>query len=329
MNLKNLKLFSDRMTNLNLKTDYRHFLDLSSLLPRDVRYIIEKAKVLKVIAKEKKQSKGFIHPDMPLKDQALAMIFEKPSTRTRISFEMAMHQLGGKTVVLQDHDMQISRGESISDTARVLSGFVDAIMMRANNHDNLLEMAKKSQVPIINALTNFSHPCQVMADVLTFEEHLGPITGRKIAWSGDVTNVAVSWIHAAALFDCELAIGCHRDYSPPKQVIDWIKNNNGRVTITENPIEAVQGADCIITDTFISMGDKDVNKRLKDLSPYQINENLMKRAKPSAIFLHCLPAHRGEEVTEDVIDGPQSLVWHEAENRLHIQKAILLWCFGK
>ena len=329
MNLKNLKLFSDRMTNLNLKTDYRHFLDLSSLLPRDVRYIIEKAKVLKVIAKEKKQSKGFIHPDMPLKDQALAMIFEKPSTRTRISFEMAMHQLGGKTVVLQDQDMQISRGESISDTARVLSGFVDAIMMRANNHDNLLEMAKKSQVPIINALTNFSHPCQVMADVLTFEEHLGPITGRKIAWSGDVTNVAVSWIHAAALFDCELSIGCHRDYSPPKQVIDWIKNNNGRVTITENPIEAVQGADCIITDTFISMGDKDVDKRLKDLSPYQINENLMKRAKPSAIFLHCLPAHRGEEVTKDIIDGPQSLVWHEAENRLHIQKAILLWCFGK
>ena len=329
MNLKNLKLFSDRMTNLNLKTDYRHFLDLSSLLPRDVRYIIEKAKVLKIIAKEKKQSKGFIHPDMPLKDQALAMIFEKPSTRTRISFEMAMHQLGGKTLVLQDQDMQISRGESISDTARVLSGFVDAIMMRANNHDNLLEMAKKSQVPIINALTNFSHPCQVMADVLTFEEHLGPITGKKIAWSGDVTNVAVSWIHAAALFDCELAIGCHRDYSPPKQVIDWIKDNNGRVTITENPINAVQGADCIITDTFISMGDKDVNKRLKDLSPYQINENLMKRAKPSAIFLHCLPAHRGEEVTKDIIDGPQSLVWHEAENRLHIQKAILLWCFGK
>ena len=329
MNLKNLKLFSDRMTNLNLKTDYRHFLDLSSLLPRDVRYIIEKAKVLKIIAKEKKQSKGFIHPDMPLKDQALAMIFEKPSTRTRISFEMAMHQLGGKTLVLQDQDMQISRGESISDTARVLSGFVDAIMMRANNHDNLLEMAKKSQVPIINALTNFSHPCQVMADVLTFEEHLGPITGKKIAWSGDVTNVAVSWIHAAALFDCELAIGCHRDYSPPKQVIDWIKDNNGRVTITENPINAVQGADCIITDTFISMGDKDVDKRLKDLSPYQINENLMKRAKPSAIFLHCLPAHRGEEVTKDIIDGPQSLVWHEAENRLHIQKAILLWCFGK
>ena len=329
MNLKNLKLFSDRMTNLNLKTDYRHFLDRSSLLPRAVRYIIEKAKVLKIIAKEKKQSKGFIHPDMPLKDQALAMIFEKPSTRTRISFEMAMHQLGGKTLVLQDQDMQISRGESISDTARVLSGFVDAIMMRANNHDNLLEMAKKSQVPIINALTNFSHPCQVMADVLTFEEHLGPITGKKIAWSGDVTNVAVSWIHAAALFDCELAIGCHRDYSPPKQVIDWIKDNNGRVTITENPINAVQGADCIITDTFISMGDKDVDKRLKDLSPYQINENLMKRAKPSAIFLHCLPAHRGEEVTKDIIDGPQSLVWHEAENRLHIQKAILLWCFGK
>jgi ornithine carbamoyltransferase len=267
------------MTNLNLKTNHRHFLDLAVLSPKDVRYIIEKAKVLKIIAKEKKQSKGFIHSDMPLKDQALAMIFEKPSTRTRISFEMAMHQLGGKTLILQDHDMQISRGESISDTAQVLSCFIDAIMMRTNNHDNLLEMAKKSQVPIINALTNFSHPCQVMADVLTFEEYLGPITGKKIAWSGDCTNVAVSWIHAAVLFDCELAIGCHRDYYPLKQVIDWAKNNNGKITITENPIEAVKGADCVITDTFISMGDKDINKRLKDLSPYQVNENLMKNGE--------------------------------------------------
>ena len=329
MNLKKSRLFSDRMTNLNLKTNHRHFLDLAVLSPKDVRYIIEKAKVLKIIAKEKKQSKGFIHSDMPLKDQALAMIFEKPSTRTRISFEMAMHQLGGKTLILQDHDMQISRGESISDTAQVLSCFIDAIMMRTNNHDNHLEMAKKSQVPIINALTNFSHPCQVMADVLTFEEYLGPITGKKIAWSGDCTNVAVSWIHAAVLFDCELAIGCHRDYYPLKQVIDWAKNNNGKITITENPIEAVKGADCVITDTFISMGDKDINKRLKDLSPYQVNENLMKNAKSSAIFLHCLPAHRGEEVTENIIDGPQSVVWDEAENRLHIQKAILLWCFGK
>jgi len=317
------------MTDFNLKKHHRHFLDLSSLEKHEVREIIEKAKALKKTAREQNASKGFVHPDAPLKDQALAMIFEKPSTRTRVSFEMAMHQLGGKAVVLQDQDMQLGRGESVADTAKVLSCFVDAIMLRANSHEALLEMAETSTVPIINALTDFSHPCQIMADILTFEEHSGPIKGKKIAWSGDGNNVAVSWIHAAVLFDCELSIACPKEYAPLEQVVGWARNNGGNITITENPQDAVKDADCVITDTFISMGDEDADKRLSDLSPYMVDERLMAAAKSSALFMHCLPAHRGEEVSADVIDGPQSVIWDEAENRLHIQKAILMWCFGK
>lgn len=317
------------MTDYNLKPNHRHFLDISSISAEDAREIIEKAKQLKKTAKEQNESKGFVHGNAPLKDQALAMIFEKPSTRTRVSFEMAMHQLGGKSVVLQNHDMQLGRGESVSDTTKVLSGFVDAIMIRANSHEDMLEMAETSTVPIINALTDFSHPCQIMADILTFEEHRGPITGKKIAWSGDGNNVAVSWIHAAVLFDCELAVASPKEYAPLEQVVGWAKNNGGKVTITENPVEAAKGADCVITDTFISMGDENAEKRLQDLAPYQVDENLMSNAKEDAIFMHCLPAHRGEEVTADVIDGPKSVIWDEAENRLHIQKAILMWCFGK
>ncbi len=317
------------MTNYNLKPNHRHFLDISSISADDAREIIEKAKMLKKEAADQNHSKGSVHPDAPLQDQALAMIFEKPSTRTRVSFEMAMHQLGGKSVVLQNYDMQLGRGESVSDTARVLSGFVDAIMLRANSHEALLEMAETSTVPMINALTDFSHPCQIMADVLTFEEHRGSITGKKIAWSGDGNNVAVSWIHAAVLFDCELAVACPKEYAPLEQVVGWAKNNGGKVSITESPEDAVVGADCVITDTFISMGDEDAEKRLTDLAPYQVNSALMKNANEDAIFMHCLPAHRDEEVTADVIDGPQSVIWDEAENRLHIQKAILMWCFGK
>ena len=317
------------MTDCKLKKDHKHFLDLASLSKVQAREIIEKAKTIKKAALEINQSKGFVHPDAPLKNQALAMIFEKPSTRTRVSFEMAMHQLGGKSVVLQDHDMQLSRGESVSDTAQVLSGFVDAIMLRANSHEMLLEMAEYSKVPIINALTDFSHPCQIMADIMTFEEHSGPIKGKKIAWSGDGNNVAVSWIHAAVLFDCELVLACPKEYSPLEQEIGWAKNNGGNITVTENPVEAVKDADCVITDTFISMGDEDPEKRLKDLAPYQVSGDLMKRAKSSALFMHCLPAHHDEEVSTEVIEGPQSVIWHESENRLHIQKAILMWCFGK
>ncbi|MBL4603025.1 MAG: ornithine carbamoyltransferase [Emcibacteraceae bacterium] len=317
------------MTNYKLKKDHRHFIDISSLSKKAAREIIETAKALKKIAKEQNHSNGFVHPDAPLKNQALAMIFEKPSTRTRVSFEIAMHQLGGKAVVLQNHDMQLGRGESVSDTAKVLSGFVDAIMLRADSHETLLEMAEKSSVPIINALTDFSHPCQIMADILTFEEHSGLITGKKIAWSGDGNNVAVSWIHAAVQFDCELVLACPKGYAPLEQVIGWAKNNGGNITLTESPAEAVKDADCVITDTFISMGDENADQRLKDLSPYQVNSELMSGAKSSALFMHCLPAHRGEEVSAKVIDGPQSVIWDEAENRLHIQKAILMWCFGK
>lgn len=317
------------MTAYKLRKDHKHFLDLASLSKAEAREIIEKAKQIKKTANDLNQSKGFVHPDAPLKDQALAMIFEKPSTRTRVSFEMAMHQLGGKSVVLQDHDMQLGRGETVSDTAQVLSGFVDAIMLRANSHEALLEMAEYSTVPIINALTDFSHPCQIMADILTFEEHSGPIKGKKIAWSGDGNNVAVSWIHAAVLFDCELALACPTEYAPLEQEIGWARNNGGKITLTENPAEAVKDADCVITDTFMSMGDEDADKRLSDLSPYQVSSDLMANAKSSALFMHCLPAHRGEEVSADVIDGPQSVIWDEAENRLHIQKAILMWCFGK
>jgi ornithine carbamoyltransferase len=317
------------MTNANLLKDHRHFLDISSLTTEDAREIIETAKKLKKSAKDLNQSKGFVHPDEPLQNKALAMIFEKSSTRTRVSFEMAMHQLGGKSVVLQNHDMQLGRGESVSDTAQVLSGFVDAIMLRANNHADLLEMAECSSVPIINALTDFSHPCQIMADVLTFEEHKGTIKGKKIAWSGDGNNVAISWIHASVLFDCELALACPADYSPIAQEIQWAQNNGAKVTLTEDPNSAATNADCIITDTFVSMGDDDADQRLKDLSPYMVDKNLMKKADNKAIFMHCLPAHRGEEVSADVIDGPQSVIWDEAENRLHIQKAILMWCFGK
>jgi ornithine carbamoyltransferase len=317
------------MAHAKLLKDHRHFLDISSLTPEDAREIIETAKTLKKAAKKQNQSKGFVHPDAPLKNKALAMIFEKSSTRTRVSFEMAMHQLGGKSVVLQNHDMQLGRGESISDTAQVLSGFVDAIMLRANSHADLLEMAECSSVPIINALTDFSHPCQIMADVLTFEEHKGNIAGKKIAWSGDGNNVAISWIHAAVLFDCELSLACPSDYSPIAQEIQWAQNNGAKVTLTEDPNAAVIYADCVITDTFVSMGDDDADQRLKDLSPYMVDGDLMNKADKEAIFMHCLPAHRGEEVSADVIDGPKSVIWDEAENRLHIQKAILMWCFGK
>ncbi|MDG1709393.1 MAG: ornithine carbamoyltransferase [Emcibacteraceae bacterium] len=317
------------MTEYKLLEDHKHFLDISSLSPEDARYIIEKAKELKKAARDVNMSKGFVHPDAPLKNKALAMIFEKSSTRTRVSFEMAIHQLGGKSVVLQNHDMQLGRGESVSDTAQVLSGFVDAIMLRANSHEDLLEMAECSSVPIINALTDFSHPCQIMADVLTFEEHKGSIKGKKIAWCGDGNNVAVSWIHAAVLFDCEIALACPKNYTPLEQVVGWAKNNGGKVTVTDVPADAVKGSDCVITDTFVSMGDADADKRLSDLAPYIVDSDLMQKADDEAIFMHCLPAHRGEEVTKDVIDGPQSVIWDEAENRLHIQKAILMWCFGK
>jgi ornithine carbamoyltransferase len=312
-----------------LKPPLRHFLDINALTKEELRYIIDLAKKLKKTATEQGLGKGFIHSDIPLKDIALAMIFEKASTRTRLSFQMAMHQLGGTALVLQGADMQLGHGETVSDTAQVLSGFVDGVMLRANSHETLLEMAQHAAVPVVNALTDFSHPCQVMADILTFEEKLGDIKGKKIAWSGDGNNVAVSWIHAAVLFECELAIACPKEYSPNAQVLNWAKNNGGKITVSHDPATAIKDAHCVITDTWISMGDVDETERLEKLAPFQITKSLMRTSNQDSIFMHCLPAHRGEEVTDEVIDGPHSVIWEEAENRLHIQKAILLWCFGK
>lgn len=307
----------------------RHFLDINALSKEDAQQIIVRARQLKETVQNLAKGKGFIHPDRPLADKSVAMIFEKPSTRTRISFEMAMHQLGGTAVVMQGDDMQLGRGETVSDTAQVLSGFVDGITLRANSHQTLLDMAENATVPVINALTDFSHPCQVMADILTFEEHIGPIKGKKIAWSGDGNNVAVSWIHAAVLFDCELALACPGEYPPNADVMKWAQDQGANVSLHADPMDAVAGADCVITDTWISMGDKDADARLKILAPYQVNRKLMQQASKNAIFMHCLPAHRGEEVTDEVIDGPRSVIWDEAENRLHIQKSILMWCFEK
>src|SRR5690606_15827919 len=256
------------------------------------------------------------------------MIFERPSTRTRVSFEVGMRQLGGDVVVLTEAEMQSKRGETMADTARVLSRYVDAIMIRSTSHDRLRSLAEHATVPVINGLTDRSHPCQLMADVMTFEEHRGPIAGKVVAWSGDGNNVATSWIHAAARFDFELRIGCPDQLRPPAAALEWAERNGARVRGTGDAREAVTGADCVVTDVWISMNSDGAKKRHNLLAPFRVDRTLMAMARPDAIFMHCLPAHRGEEVTGDVIDGPQSVVWDEAENRLHAQKGILAWCLG-
>jgi ornithine carbamoyltransferase len=256
------------------------------------------------------------------------MIFEKPSTRTRVSFDIAMRQLGGEAIMLTGQEMQLGRGETIADTARVLSRYVDAIMIRTLDHNTLAELARYATVPVINGLTKVSHPCQVMADVMTFEEHRGPIRGRTVAWSGDDNNVLASWMHAADRFDFSLRVATPPELAPKKPLTDWIKASGAAIMLTNDPEEAVTNADCVVTDTWVSMGDRDADGRRHNmLTRYQVNAELMARAKPDAIFMHCLPAHRGEEVTDEVIDGPHSVVFDEAENRLHAQKGILAWCF--
>jgi ornithine carbamoyltransferase len=304
-----------------------HFLDLKDLPADTLRHILDTAKKWKDARRG--LPKGAVDQGAPLKGHALAMIFEKSSTRTRISFEMAMQQLGGTSIVLQGSNMQLGRGETIGDTAKVVSRYVDAIMIRANTHEAVLELAEEGDVPVINALTDRSHPCQLMADLLTIEEHLGPITGRKVAWLGDGNNVATSLIEAAVKFDFELALGCPDEFSPFDDVLEWAEAEGGKVTVTTDPVEAVKGAEAVFTDTWVSMGDDNTGKRMRALEPYQVNSDLMAKALPDALFLHCLPAHRGEEVTNSVMDGPQSVVWDEAENRLHAQKAVLAWCLGK
>ena len=256
------------------------------------------------------------------------MIFEKPSTRTRVSFEVGIRQLGGQAVVLNSHDMQLGRGETIADTARVLSRFVDAIMIRTFGADRLTELAKYATVPVINGLTDISHPCQVMADLLTFEEHCGPRAGLGVPWCGDGNNVARSWMEAAARFGFTLRLATPAELAPPEATVRWAREHGATIELTRSPEEAVAGARCVITDAWVSMNDKDVASRHNLLASYQVNAALMRKAAPDAIFMHCLPAHRNEEVTDEVIDGPQSVVFDEAENRLHAQKGVLAWALG-
>jgi ornithine carbamoyltransferase len=264
----------------------------------------------------------------PLAGKILAMIFEKPSTRTRLSFEVAMKQLGGDVVTMTASDSQLSRGETIADTARTLSRYVDAVMIRTNSATKLEELAAHATVPVINGLTDASHPCQVMADVMTLEEYKGPVAGKIVAWSGDGNNVAASWIHAATRFDFELRLACPEGLQPAAPVLAWAKRERGRIHLAADPHEAARGADCVVTDTWVSMGTDPKLFRPDLLAPYRVDEALMGCAKRDAIFMHCLPAKRGEEVTAGVIDGPQSVVWDEAENRMHVQKAILAWCLA-
>jgi ornithine carbamoyltransferase len=254
------------------------------------------------------------------------MIFERPSTRTRVSFEVAMRQLGGDAILLTAEEMQLGRGETLADTARVLSRYVDAIMIRMLDPEAVSELAHYAAIPVINGLTRRSHPCQVLADVMTFEESRGPIRGRTVAWTGDATNVLTSWMHAAQRFDFHLRVATPAELAPKKPLLDWIKTSGVAITLGTDPEEAVKGADCVVTDTWISMGDRNGARRHNLLKRYQVNGRLMARAKPDAIFMHCLPAHRGEEVTDEVMDGPHSVVFDEAENRLHAQKGILTWC---
>ncbi|MES3083062.1 ornithine carbamoyltransferase [Sphingomonas faeni] len=270
--------------------------------------------------------KGRVDTDAPLAGHTLAMVFEKSSTRTRFSFDMAIRQLGGTSIVSDGGSMQLGRGESIADTARILSGYVDAIMIRTDDHAKIEEMAHYASVPVINGLTDASHPCQIMADLLTIMESGKTLPGLKVAWLGDGNNVLASIVEAAGLMQFDVVAACPQGFQPEEEAI---VRASGRARVVADPREAVEGADIVVTDTWISMGQSHAEAKLKALTPYQVDAALMSLAKPDAKFLHCLPAHRGEEVTPGVIDGPQSLIWQEAENRLHAQKSVLRWCFGQ
>ena len=301
------------------KSGLRHFTDLSALSSLELRGILDDAR-----ARKQRLKAGQI--EKPFEGKVLAMIFDKPSTRTRVSFDVGMRQLGGETIMLTGSEMHLGRSETIADTAKVLSRYVDIIMMRTTTHDRLMEMAENATVPVINALTDDTHPCQNMADILTYEEHRGPIKGRTFAWTGDGNNVTHSLIEAAQRFDFGLNIATPEGSEPAGKYLDWGRANGARVKLTTDAVAAVDGADCIVTDTWVSMGAEDRARGHNVFMPYQVNAELMRHAKSDALFMHCLPAHRGEEVTDEVIDGPQSVVFDEAENRLHAQKAILAWC---
>ena len=305
----------------------KHFLDISDFDAATLNAILVRARAMKDARVS--WPKGRRETDEPLKGRMLALIFERPSTRTRVSFEVGMRQLGGETLVLSSTDMQLGRGETIADTARVLSRYVDAIMIRAAKHSNLTELAAAASVPVINGLTNLTHPCQVMADVMTLEEHVAPLKELTVSWVGDGNNVAASWIHAVGRLGGKLRIGAPKELSPAADVLAWARAQGADVSVTTSPQEAVEGADCVITDAWVSMHDTDAASRHNLLTPYQVNAKLMAHARPNAKFMHCLPAHRGEEVTDEVMDSPNSLIFDEAENRLHVQKSILLHCLGQ
>ena len=298
-----------------------NFLDLDLLDTPVLRHILDSGRAMK-------RARRAGHAERPLAGKILAMLFERPSTRTRVSFEVGMRQLGGEVIVLDSHGTQLGRGETIGDTARVLSRYVDAIVFRTTDHAKLRELAEHASVPVINGLSNLTHPCQLMADVMTYEEHRGPIAGKQVAWSGDVNNMAVTWMQAAARFGFGLRVAYPREFTPPDTVLRWARDNGAAIELCHDVARAARGADCVVTDAWVSMGQDDVEYRHRVLEPFRVDGRVMKLAKPDAVFMHCLPAHRGEEVSEDVIDGPQSLVWDEAENRLHAQKAILSWCLA-
>jgi len=304
----------------------KNFINISDISKKELRKIIENAKLRK--EKRSNLKKNSVDPDCPLDGKILIMLFEKPSTRTRISFDLAVKQLGGKSLILNPDEIHYGSGnESLHDTAKVLSQYADILMLRTHAHKNVLEFSKNLSIPIINGLTDLSHPCQIMADIMTYEELRGPIKNKKITWLGDGNNVVYSLIEAAVQFEFQLSIACPKGYEPNKKILQWAKKNNGNILITKNPLEASNNADCIMTDKWISMGEK-INKikKKKALKPYQVNKKIMKAANKDSIFMHCLPANRGEEVTSDVMDGEKSVVWLEALNRIHVQKSIIEWC---
>ncbi len=305
-----------------------HFLDVHKTDPEQLKHIIAEARRIK--GDRVGKTRGAPDAEQPLAGRIVALIFEKPSTRTRVSFDVGVRQMGGETMVLSGADMQLGHGESIADTARVLSRYVDMIMIRTFEEQTLLEMAEHATIPVINGLTNRTHPCQIMADVMTFEEHRGPIAGKKVVWTGDGNNVCASLIHAAGQFGFDLTFSGPQTLDPEDEIIGWARKAGAKITVERDPQVAVKGADLVVADTWISMHDSQTTKerRHNQLRPYQVNSELMLNANSDALFMHCLPAHREEEVTSEVMDGPHSVIFDEAENRLHAQKAIMRWCLG-
>jgi len=311
-------------------TTPKHFLSLADIQTSELRSILDEAHRMK--KNRIGLRKGELDNDAPLKGETIALIFEKSSTRTRFSFDMAIRQLGGGSIIATSNDMQLGRGETIEDTAKVLSGYIDAIMLRAKNHETILNLAANANIPVINGLTDFNHPCQIMADLLTLEEQTtlkaGQLKNMTLTWVGDGNNVANSFINAAVKFKYKLRLSSPKGYEVKKSILDAARSHGADIEVIKNPLQACTGTDVVIADTFVSMGDKNSEKRLKDLSAYQVNDKLMNAAAKNSIFLHCLPAHRGEEVSASVIDGPKSVVIQEAENRLHAQKSIIKWCLN-